>query len=138
METTNNTGTLVIPRTKKETIELVKNSYPSIWSKDDVLSLLNQLEDVKNQENDEPKTDWTTVVSDMIDNKLDKLKGRLQDSIENLYSSDIVDYSSAEFELDGNVISLREININNDSINDVIDDVVEHYSNEIKSDIGVE
>lgn len=95
-------------RTKNEAIEIVTNSYPSIWSKDDVLLLLNSIED-----------------SEINDEKLIELRDKIYDIIDDLDSHDIVDYDSARFDLNGNEIcldeiDLRTINIKN-SINEVFD-----------------
>lgn len=92
-------------RTKNEAIEIVTNSYPSIWSKDDVLLLLNSIED-----------------SGINDEKLDELKDKIFDIIDELDSHDIVDFDSARFDLNGNEICLDSIDLFTNSIKNNINE----------------
>lgn len=78
----------------------VPEFYPSIYLKDDVVTLLNdllvkvdELEDVKEQEQG-------TYTKEQIANAIDEMR---TDTIVDL------DYSSAEFELDGNEISVTNV-----------------------------
>jgi hypothetical protein len=77
-----------------------QESYPSIYSKDDVVKLLNdmlvkvdELEDVEEQEQG-------TYTKEQIANAIDEMR---TDTIVDL------DYSSADFDLDGNEISVNDM-----------------------------
>jgi hypothetical protein len=79
-----------------------QESYPSIYSKDDVVTLLNdmlvkvdELEDVEEREDGEK-----TYTEEQISNAIADMN---TDTIVD------IDHSSAEFELDGNEVSLSNV-----------------------------
>lgn len=98
-------------------IQSVKGSYPSIYSKDDVINLLYEL---MSSIDDEVKT--------IID--FEDLKSKLHDAIEkrlNRMSNDnAIEFESAEFSINyDNRVELDNVNLNVDSIVDEIDDTID-------------
>ena len=104
----------------------VDNSFPSIFSREDVK---HQLEEFG--------YGLITIVMEMKEDKSagltfeqrQELEGNLREAIERkldrMDSSDAVDYDSAEFNIEyNNTLVLESININADSIADEIDDVI--------------
>ena len=111
--------------TKQKAIDAVKNSITSIFSKDDVLNLLNSI-------GDENSSD--------ISNILKKVKIQVLSQIRNLSPSDMVDFDSAELEMDYNrTINLQSIDLTTDSLEDdireIFDKVIEETEEkeEVKS-----
>jgi len=104
----------------------VDNSFPSIFSREDVK---HQLEEFG--------YGLITIVMEMKEDKSagltfeqrQELEGNLREAIERkldrMDSSDAVDYDSAEFNIEyNNTLVLELVNINADSIADEIDDVI--------------
>jgi len=94
---------------KTEALELVKDSISSIFTKDDVLELINRI--------DEDNTDVETY----------DLKDFLSDYLSDNLDSSCVDTDSAEFELDGDRITLVNVELDTYSIESVVKDAVDAY-----------
>ena len=100
---------------KQQAIQQVTSSYPSIWSKEDVLKLLNQLEEA-------------TTDSHTTDKFKMALKDAVEDVISNICDDDIVDTDSIHFEIwDRNKISVESIDINRDNIINVVTDAIDDF-----------
>jgi len=95
---------------KNEALELVKDSISSIFTKDDVLELINRID-----------TEDTGV--ETYDLK-DFLSEYLCDNLD----SSCVDTDSAEFELDGDRITLSNVELDSFSIESVVKDAVDAYT----------
>jgi hypothetical protein len=105
-------------------IEKVFTSFPSIYSKQDVIDLLTSLE-FPEQENQ----------SVDIDKLRDLITDKLTDAVNNLRSDDIVDYGSVEFSIGyENKIELDSIDVNVDTITDEFENVVEKVLTEYFKD----
>ena len=104
----------------------VTNSFPSIFSREDVI---HQLEEFG--------YGLITIIMEMKEDKSaaltfeqrQELEGNLREAIERkldrMDSSDAVDYDSAEFNIEyGNTLTLESVNINSDSIADEIDSAI--------------
>jgi hypothetical protein len=102
------------------------DAYPSIFSKDDVVKLLNNLKttvlhavnEMLPQPNayiiDEEKfQDFSAAVRNQLENFLDRT------------NNEIIDYDSAEFNISyNNQLELENICINNDAITEELDDIL--------------
>lgn len=99
--------------TKKEAIETINSSFPSIWSREDVLELINRI--------DEGEGSFDK------DKLVDRIKDAVDNAVNNMSNDEIVDISSCEFEIrNGNEIEIDSIGINTDEIIDnVMREVVE-------------
>ena len=104
------------------TIESLKNevekSLSSIFTKDDILKLLDNIK----QDNSED-----------MDNLFDKIKESLKRTIFELNSSDVIDYNNIEFTLNGNEINVEGMEINTDEIWDLIENEITDIQNELKN-----
>jgi len=101
-----------------ETIgQITNNNLGSIYSKDDVLRLL---ENIKQEEG---KAD--------MDDIFDKLKLRIERTVNNLNSSDVCDYDSVEFSLNGREIEMDNIDVNHSEIWDQIGSEIDDFVNEL-------
>jgi len=91
---------------KSETIKLVQECVSSVFSKEDVIKLINDIDSQFDEE---------TVV-----NIKDQILKKIRD-----IDHQIIDHSSAEFELNyNNTIELSSVAINEDVIEDIIDGVL--------------
>lgn len=96
--------------TKQEAINTINASFPSIWSREDVLQLVNKIE-------------GGGFDSDKL---LEKIRESVENAINNMSNDEIVDISSCEFDIrNGNEIQIDSIGINTSEIVDaVMSDVV--------------
>lgn len=104
--------------TKEEAINTINTSFPSIWSREDVLKLINII-DIPEQEKLEGFIDKEKM--------LKKIRSAVETAIDRMSNNDIVDISSCEFEIrNGNEIEIESIGINTSDITDnVMADVEE-------------
>lgn len=94
--------------TKQQAIEQIKNSFPSIWSREDVLSLVNQI-------------DEGTAGSIDKDKLMDKIHDAIDNAINGMSNDEILDQSECEFSVrNGNEIEIESIGVNT---SDIIDEV---------------
>ena len=100
--------------TKQQTVELLQKQLPGFYSVEQVINIVNGIEE-GSSDFDKEKMD---ELKDAIDTKVRLYLGRLN-------GDDIADYDSAELELNGNEISVYNIDVNTDSIIDEVNDAVE-------------
>jgi len=111
----------------ENTIELVKNSPASIFTKEDVIKLLNDVSDVpagdEDNEADEDK-DKPTITEDQMNELIDAVNFELGMGLD---SDDIVDYGSAKFELNGDTISLSSIDVDTSNVENLVEDTIRNW-----------
>jgi hypothetical protein len=83
--------------TKKQTLELLEKQMPSFYSLDQVIELIKGI-------------DVGSAMID-VDGLYSEIKALLKDNIEEMDSEEAVDFSSAEFSLSYNEVSLDDIKI---------------------------
>jgi hypothetical protein len=81
-------------------ISSTEKSYPSIYSRVDVIVLLNDILFKVHELEEENQKEYGTYTKEQIANAIDEMR---TDTIIDL------DYSSAEFDLDGNEISVNDM-----------------------------
>ena len=91
---------------KQDVLNRVLNSESSIFAKDDVVRLIEMIEG-------EGKTVTVTDIGAAIEDAMDNLSRN---------SYDIVDKSTAEFDLNGNEISLVEVDLDLDYIRETLEE----------------
>ena len=111
----------------ENTIELVKNSPASIFTKEDVIKLLNDVSDVpagdEDNEADEDK-DKPTITEDQMNELIDAVRFDLSMSLD---AADVVDLDSAKFELNGDVISVSDIDVDTSNVENVVEDAIRNW-----------
>ena len=111
----------------ENTIELVKNSPASIFTKEDVIKLLNDVSDVpasdEDNEADEDK-DKPTITEDQMNELIDAVRFDLSMSLD---SADVVDLDSAKFELNGDVLSVTDIDVDTSNVENVVEDAIRSW-----------
>lgn len=91
---------------KQDVLNRVLNSESSIFAKDDVVRLIEMIEG-------EGKTVTVTDIGAAIEHAMDNLSRN---------SYDVVDKSTAEFDLNGNEISLVEVDLDLDYIRETLEE----------------
>lgn len=118
----------LIDQALKDQINDVNNSFPSIFSRDDVKAQLEEfgygLITIIMEMKEETKSSLELTFE-----QRQELQGLLRETIERkldrMDSSEAVDYNSAEFSIEyNNTLTLESVNINADSIADEIDDAI--------------
>jgi len=109
----------------QQAVASVQNAFPSIYTKDDVVKLLESIEI------EAPKSGFK-VTRDQIDELLENLQSRLDKNANNLDTSDVVDTSSVEFSIGyGNTIEIDSIDVYSDQISSEmmsgVQDVIEDF-----------
>ena len=102
------------------------DAYPSIFSKDDVITLLSSL-----------RTDSLNAIHEMLpqpnaylidEEKFQEFNAAVRNKLENFLdhnNNEVIDYDSAEFEIDyDNRIKLQNIDTNSDAITEELDDIL--------------
>ena len=108
----NNVNELASKRTVNETVELVKNSPSSIFTKDDVVNLLAAI---------------GTESAGLDRAAVDRLLELIEDNLRNVDGEDMVDKSTAEFSLDGNQIELDSVEVDSSYVYDEVESAVNHW-----------
>lgn len=116
--------------TIEQTVAAVQNAPGSMYTREDVISLLNKLEI--------PKATSGVLTQTQIEELCHKIFDHVKENAENLDSDDVCDKESAEYELYGNEINLTSVDIDTRHIaNNVVDgvgDVIETFFEDLKED----
>jgi hypothetical protein len=103
-------------------INRVLTTFPSIYSNNDVVSLLENLKITIIDELSKTPPSDAIITDERLADFVESVVRRLD---RHLCSSDLVDTSSAEFSIDyGNQISLDNIDIDTESITSELDDIL--------------
>lgn len=94
--------------TKQEAIKMVNESVPSIWSREDVLGLIEKIE-----------SGGGFDTNDLID----KIRDSVNDAVEGMSTDDVVDTDNATYDIrSGNEVYVSDISIRHDN---VVDEIME-------------
>lgn len=102
--------------TKQATVELLQKQLPGFYSVEQVIEMINGIEDVG---------DGPSMTSEKVMELIELLTNKVERKLNGLDAGDLVDYDSAQFELNGNEISVYEIDVNVDTIRDEVSDVID-------------
>jgi hypothetical protein len=107
---------------KVNVLESVQNSVSSIFSKEDVISLINSIE--------EGTSDVSSILKKIVD-----LQNTISYELQNLGSEEVVDFDSVEFSIGyNNRIEMDGINVNVDRLNEVVEGCIEELVNELEKE----
>jgi hypothetical protein len=116
-------------QTIEQAVASVQNAFPSIYTKDDVIKLLGSIEAPKGQVGLSPV---------LIDQLIQVVVDQVRSNAENLETDEVCDVDSAEFDLNGNEISLSSVDVNTrgiaDAIVDCVGDEIEAFFENLKVD----
>lgn len=93
--------------TKNQTVELLQKQLPGFYSVEQVIEMINNIEYQAYNEN-------------QLKILIKKIKDEVENQISRINSSDVVRFDSAEFELNGNEISILDIDLD---VSNIIDEV---------------
>ena len=99
--------------TKQQTVELLQKQLPGFYSVEQVINIINGIED------------GGSLDEEKVDELKDLICTKVRAALERMNSGDIVDFDSAELELNGNEVSVYDISVNEDSIVDEVNDAVD-------------
>jgi|DEB19_MinimDraft_3_1074340.scaffolds.fasta_scaffold177296_1 Ran GTPase-activating protein (RanGAP) involved in mRNA processing and transport len=107
--------TVAAPITLSQAIDGVSNSISNIFSKEDVLRLLMRIE-------------VNVTEPEFTEDEMQELIDHVRGGLAYVDSSEVVDYDSARFEIgDGNVVELKDIDIDTDHIEDEIEESIRQW-----------
>jgi hypothetical protein len=111
-------------RSIQEAVALVETSFPSIFSKEDVLKLLSSIQAQPTSE-------------DFAEELMDRITAKVNNRFDRFNISDkFVDYDSAEFEIDyNNKLTLTNVDIDTDEIRDAVNDAVQGAVDEMMEEL---
>jgi hypothetical protein len=119
----------------KEAVASVENAYPSIFTKDDVIKLLNSI-NVELPPLIYIKPKQVPLTKEQIERLCEVVLQQIKENVEDLESDKVCDLSSAEFDLNGSEISVSSIDIDTDKIEDGvvynIESAIEVYFEELE------
>jgi len=111
--------------TIEQTVAAVQNAPGSIYTREDVISLLGRIE-----------TKGGSLTQDQIATLCELICEKVKDNADDLETEDVCDIDSAEFELNGNEISLCSVDVYTRGIRDAvvegIGEVVEEFFEELE------
>lgn len=112
-------------RSIQEAVALVETSFPSIFSKEDVLKLLNSIQA------------QPTLPDDFAEELMDRVTAKVNNRFDRFNISDkFVDYDSAEFEIDcNNKLTLTNVEVDTDELCDTVNDAVQSAVEEMMKEI---
>jgi len=111
-------------RSIQEAVALVETSFPSIFSKEDVLKLLNSIQA------------QPTLPEGFAEGLVDKIAAKVHNKIDRYSTAKFVDYDSAEFEIDyNNKLTLTNVDIDTDEIRDAVNDAVQGAVDEMMEEL---
>jgi hypothetical protein len=87
--------------TKKQTLELLEKQMPSFYSLDQVIELIKGIE-------------VGSVID--VDGLYSEIKGLIKENIDEMDSEEAIDFSSAEFSLSYNEISLDDVDMDSNEV----------------------
>lgn len=102
--------------TKQATVELLQKQLPGFYSVNQVIDLINGIEE---------DTQAIAYNEDAMDELKDLISTKVRTALERMNSGDLVDFDSAELELNGNEVSVYDISVNEETIIDEVNDAVD-------------
>ncbi|NDB87141.1 MAG: hypothetical protein EB127_31320 [Alphaproteobacteria bacterium] len=112
----------------QQAVASVQNAFPSIYTKDDVIKLLESIEISEEKVS-------SSLTNSQIEELCKRVVAQVKENADNLDSSDVVDTSTAEFSLSYNEIQLDSVDIDTRNIVDEvvngIGDVIEEFFEEL-------
>ena len=91
----------------------VSRSKTSVFAKEDVVSLLKEIEDAFKNQKDAPRVDRESLIDEIAENICD--------------NASVDDLDDFELELDGTSIGIDSIRLDKDSIREYVSDIVTSY-----------
>ena len=115
----------------------VQTAFPSIFTKEDVVSILEGLHSDLDSEEETQSIKATLFTDDQLSDLIEKVKDAVERKLSRMDTSDLVDTGSAEFEIAySNTIELTSVEVNvdeiTDEINSVIEDQITEYFEELE------
>ena len=102
---------------KQQTIELLQKQLPGFYSVEQVISIINDIDADSNEVSEEKLNEIAEGVYDVVEKKMRNTDAR-----------DIVDYDSAEFNIEyDNKLELDNVDISSDTIAEIVSNEISDY-----------
>lgn len=111
--------------TKQQTIELLQKQMPSFYSLEQVIKIISDIE--------EPSS--TGLTPAQIRNLCDQIKSRIEDNLDQIDYSTVIDRGTAEFSLNGNEIELESVEVDSrevasEAVYGIADEIEDYFETE--------
>ena len=104
---------------KQEAITKVNECISSVFTKDDVIRLIEQIEEGNNVA--------------LTETQIDEISANIKRELINMNTEDIVDFDSVEFDIEyGNRIQLHNIDVNYSNIEEAVEGELRSYAEALK------
>ena len=101
----------------QQAVASVQNAFPSIYTKDDVIKLLESIEIQQSS---------GKLSNEQIEELTQSIQEKVSRAIRNFDTGDIVDNSTAEFSIGySNILELDSVDVDLDNLNDEIESTIE-------------
>jgi hypothetical protein len=120
-------------RTLDQARELVNNSFPTIFSKEDVMNLLGSIE-IPEAEEETPKGKFF-LSDDQIASLAEKISSRMEDN-----ADDIIDSDNADFDIDVdydrriNIENIEGLSIDTSEVENIAQSAIRDFINELNEE----
>lgn len=108
----------------------VQSAFPSLFTKEDVIKVLRALQDDLDFEDEEDEVGVFT--QEQLDEVREDICNAVENRLDRLSSDDVVDLDSAEFEVNGDRLSVVNVDINTSTLIDEVSDAIEKVFNGMK------
>lgn len=98
--------------TKQATVELLLKQLPGFYSVEQVIKLIQSIED------------GGSLDEEKLQILIDKVTTKVENALNRMCSEDFVDLDSAQLELNGNEVTVTDIEVNTDTIIDEVSDAL--------------
>ena len=98
--------------TKSQTVELLKKQLPGFYSVEQVIEMINKIEE------------GGSFNEDQLETLIEKVTQKVENKLNRMCSEDFVDLDSAQLELNGNEITVTEIDVMTENIIEEVSDAV--------------
>jgi hypothetical protein len=120
-------------RTLEQAKELVNSSFPTIFSKEDVMNLLGSIE-IPEAEEETPKGKFF-LSQEQIDVLAEKIASRMEDDPDNIIDTDDIDYDiDVDYDRRINIENITGITIMTSTVENIAHSVIQEFIDELNEE----
>ena len=120
-------------RTLAQAKELVNNSFPTIFSKEDVMNLLGSIE-IPEAEEETPKGKFF-LSEDQISSLAEKIASQMEDDADDIIHSDDADFDiDVDYDRRINIEISGGLSIDTSSVENIANSVIQEFINELNEE----
>lgn len=120
-------------RTLEQAKELVNSSFPTIFSKEDVMNLLGSIE-IPEVEEETPKGKFL-LTEEQIESLAAKIASRIEDDEEDIIDTDDIDFDiDVDYDRRINIENITGLTLNMSSVENIAHSVIQEFIDELNED----